>query len=447
MKPTLLIIDDDTPLLKVLQEYFKEDYEVHTASEGPTGIALYEKILPMAVILDLRMPVIGGMDVLEAIRALDPNIPIIILTAYGEIEEAVKAIQAGARQFLVKPVDLHSLSALIKQNIEKTRIHREYLYLKEKSDESTDKIILPPAIWKKIHLLSMNPDTTVLITGPTGSGKSMVAKIIHNGSVRKSYSFIDINCAGLSMDLLESELFGHERGAFTDAKSRKTGLMETAHRGTLFLDEIGEMPLSVQSKILSAIESRTFRRIGGTVSIKTDARIIAATNADLFWKMENGQFREDLYYRLNVIPLHLSPLKERKEDIPKLVGLFLGHFADNMNKAIKGFTDEAISMLVNYPWPGNIRELKNIVERAVMVCEQEKITVHHLSRELRKGQVASSADNPPPILLSLEEAEKRQICLTLRHTKYNKAMTARILRVHVSTLSRKIRKYKIGSVS
>jgi len=406
MKPPILIIDDDSSILEALHEYFKADYEVYTASGGREGVSAFNKTLPAAVILDLRMPDMGGMEVLEEIKSADPNVPVIMLTAYT------------------------------------ARLHKNYQYMLGSFNHLREKLILHPHTWNAVNLMSQNPDITVLVTGPTGAGKRVVAELIHRESSRKDAPFVDINCAGLSEGLLESELFGHERGAFTDAKTKKKGLMEIAHGGTLFLDEIGEMPLSVQAKILNAIENKSFRRIGGTENLKVDTRIIAATNADLVSQMKKGRFREDLYYRLNVIPVKLPPLKERKEDIPELTALFLKEFSAKTNKPVQGFTDDAISLLMDYSWPGNIRELKNIIERAVMLCESNRISIHHLPRELRKN-IYNSAPHYETSLMTLEEAQKRQIALTLEYTKNNKSEAARILGIHVSTLARKIKAYNL----
>jgi len=442
MKSPILIIDDDSSILEALHEYFKTDYEVYTASGGREGVSAFNKTLPAAVILDLRMPDMGGMEVLEEIKSADPNVPVIMLTAYGEIEDAVKAIQYGSEHFLTKPVDLQTLNSMLEKSINTARLHKNYQYMLGSFNHLREKLILHPHTWNAVNLMSQNPDITVLITGPTGAGKGVVAELIHRESSRKDAPFVDINCAGLSEGLLESELFGHERGAFTDAKTKKKGLMEIAHGGTLFLDEIGEMPLSVQAKILNAIENKSFRRIGGTENLKVDTRIIAATNADLVSRMKKGRFREDLYYRLNVIPVKLPPLKERKEDIPELTALFLKEFSAKTNKPVQGFTDDAISLLMDYSWPGNIRELKNIIERAVMLCESNRISIHHLPRELRKN-IYNSAPHYETSLMTLEEAQKRQIALTLEYTKNNKSEAARILGIHVSTLARKIKAYNL----
>ncbi len=442
MKSPILIIDDDSSILEALHEYFKTDYEVYTASGGREGVSAFNKTLPAAVILDLRMPDMGGMEVLEEIKSADSNVPVIMLTAYGEIEDAVKAIQYGSEHFLTKPVDLQTLNSMLEKSINTARLHKNYQYMLKSFNHLREKLILHPHTWNAVNLMSQNPDITVLITGPTGAGKRVVAELIHRESSRKDAPFVDINCAGLSEGLLESELFGHERGAFTDAKTKKKGLMEIAHGGTLFLDEIGEMPLSVQAKILNAIENKSFRQIGGTENLKVDTRIIAATNADLVSRIKKGRFREDLYYRLNVIPVKLPPLKERKEDIPELIALFLKEFAAKTNKPVQDFTDDAISLLMDYSWPGNIRELKNIIERAVMLCESNRISIYHLPRELRKN-IYNSAPHYETSLMTLEEAEKRQIALTLEYTKNNKSEAARILGIHVSTLARKIKAYNL----
>lgn len=442
MNPSILLIDDDRSILMALNEYFKETYDVHLASGGREGLSKFQASLPLAVVLDLRMPDMEGMEVLEKIKESDPNIPVIMLTAYGDIETAVKAIKLGADQFLTKPVDLHALDSIIEKAVNNMKLHNNYQVMKDKLDNLNENLFLDPQTLKAVNLMAANPNTTILITGPTGTGKGVIAELIHRQSARAGALFVDINCAGLSEALLESELFGHERGAFTDAKSTKKGLMEVADGGTLFLDEIGEMPMPTQAKILKAIETKTFRRIGGTQTLSVDTRITAATNSQLLEKIKNGDFREDLYYRLHVIPIKLPPLKERREDIPDFASFFLEEFNVKLNKSIPGFTDEAISLLVGYFWPGNIRELKNVIERAVMLCESDRIGAFHLPKELRRN-ISGSGNINKPQLLTIEESEKRQIIDTLNHTKNNKAKAARILGIHVSTLARKIKGYGI----
>jgi len=442
LKPPILIIDDDISVLTTLSAYLRVDYEVYTASDGNEGLSVFQEALPVAVILDMRMPGMRGLEVLEKIKSIEPNTYIIILTAYGTIEDAVEAIKVGADQFLTKPVDAKALDVILKKAVKTEKIQKKYMLLLEKTINQEDKYILDAQTHKALEIMAKNPDTTVLILGPTGSGKGLLAKHIHEKSSRRDQSFLEINCAGLSENLLESELFGHERGAFTDAKTMKKGLMEVADGGTLFLDEIGEMPLSIQAKVLTALETKIFRRVGGTKNIEVDVRIIAATSANILEKMREGKFREDLYYRLNILPITVPPLVNRKTDILNLTTLFLNEFAGKMNKTIKGLTKDAISLLVNYAWPGNIRELKNVIERATILCEENYITVSHLPAELRKRTYTSDPTETMK-LAPIEEVVKQHITAVLAHTKGNKAAAARILKMDYKTLMRKIKKYRI----
>jgi len=442
LKPPILIIDDDISVLTTLSAYLRVDYEVYTASDGNEGLSVFQEALPVAVILDMRMPGMRGLEVLKKIKSIEPNTYIIILTAYGTIEDAVEAIKVGADQFLTKPVDAKALDVILKKAVKTEKIQKKYMLLLEKTINQEDKYILDAQTHKALEIMAKNPDTTVLILGPTGSGKGLLAKHIHEKSSRRDQSFLEINCAGLSENLLESELFGHERGAFTDAKTVKKGLMEVADGGTLFLDEIGEMPLSIQAKVLTALETKIFRRVGGTKNIEVDVRIIAATSANILEKMREGKFREDLYYRLNILPITVPPLVNRKTDILNLTTLFLNEFAGKMNKTIKGLTKDAISLLVNYAWPGNIRELKNVIERATILCEENYITVSHLPAELRKRTYTSDPTETMK-LAPIEEVVKQHITAVLAHTKGNKAAAARILKMDYKTLMRKIKKYRI----
>jgi len=288
--------------------------------------------------------------------------------------------------------------------------------------------------------MASNADTTALITGPTGAGKGEVAEFIHSMSKRADSSFLDLNCAGLSASLLEPELFGHEQGAFTDARQMKKGLMEVSDGGTLFFDEIAEMPLSVQAKVLKVIETKTFRRMGGTVNLSSDVRIIAATNSDLMKKVEEGSFRRDLYYRLNILPIELKPLSERKSEIQELAMMFLGEFSSKTNKDIAGFSQDAMDLLMSSQWPGNIRELRNVIERAVILCRDKKITAKYLPQELKYQEPASSSFAESRAM-TLKDLEKMHILRTLEMTNNNKAQAARILDIDVTTLNRKLKRY------
>ena len=442
MKPVLLIIDDEGTLLDVLQRRFESRYDVQVAESGAKGLALLQNTMPAVILLDLRMPDMDGIEVLKRIKEQDPAIPVVLFSAYAEVDIAVQAMKLGADHFLSKPVQLQALEVIFERAIQNADLHKKYERLQKKFADLSERLILDRKTMEAISVMAASPDTTVLITGPTGVGKSVVAELIHRQSARHEGPFIEINCAGLSEELLDSELFGHERGAFTDAKTTKYGLMELANRGTLFLDEIGEMPLAIQAKVLTAFETKRFRRLGGTKNLDVDTRIIAATNSDLQARLRAGKFREDLYYRLNVLPIALRPLSERRDDIPKLAYLFLQEFATKMNKPVAGFADDALARLVDYSWPGNIREIKNVVERACILCDGALINVHHLPGFVNHAPepVRGGHDMHP---MTIEEAERGLIARTLAHTHQNKAAAARILGINISTLSRKMRRYQV----
>ncbi len=385
---TLLIIDDEKGLLEVLNVVFrKEGYEVKTATSGAEGLDILNSKSVDLVITDIRMPHISGMEVLRYVKENQPEIPVIVITAYGSIAQAVEALKAGALDYIVKPFDVEELKILVDRGLERKHLEQENILLKKdlKEKYKFENMIGKSRLMQEIYLLIdkvAGTDSTVLVTGESGTGKEMAARAIHSLSRRKDKPFVTINCAALPENLLESELFGHTKGSFTGAISDKKGMFEVAHKGTLFLDEIGEMSPWTQVKLLRALQERKIRRVGGTEEIPVDVRVIAATNQDLKKRIEEGKFREDLYYRLNVISFEMPPLRSRVEDIPLLTQHFLQKYCQQMGKKMKRLAPEVVGIFEQYPWPGNIRELENVIERIVAIEDRETITPACLPPEM-----------------------------------------------------------------
>lgn len=385
---TLLIIDDEKGLLEVLNVVFrKEGYEVRTATSGAEGLDILNSKAIDLVITDIRMPHISGMEVLKYVKENQPEIPVIVITAYGSIAQAVEALKAGALDYIVKPFDVEELKILVARGLERKHLEQENILLKKdlKEKYKFENMIGKSRLMQEIYLLIdkvAGTDSTVLVTGESGTGKEMAARAIHSLSRRKDKPFVTINCAALPENLLESELFGHTKGSFTGAISDKKGMFEVAHKGTLFLDEIGEMSPWTQVKLLRALQERKIRRVGGTEEIPVDVRVIAATNQDLKKRIEEGKFREDLYYRLNVISFEMPPLRSRVEDIPLLTQHFLQKYCQQMGKKMKRLAPEVVGIFEQYPWPGNIRELENVIERIVAIEDRETITPACLPPEM-----------------------------------------------------------------
>ncbi|MDI6698223.1 MAG: sigma-54 dependent transcriptional regulator [Candidatus Saccharicenans sp.] len=385
---TLLIIDDEKGLLEVLNVVFrKEGYEVKTATSGAEGLDILNNRAVDLVITDIRMPHISGMEVLRYVKENHPEIPVIVITAYGSIAQAVEALKAGALDYIVKPFDVEELKILVARGLERKHLEQENILLKKdlKEKYKFDNMIGKSRLMQEIYLLIdkvAGTDSTVLVTGESGTGKEMAARAIHSLSRRKDKPFVTINCAALPENLLESELFGHTKGSFTGAISDKKGMFEVAHKGTLFLDEIGEMSPWTQVKLLRALQERKIRRVGGTEEIQVDVRVIAATNQDLKKRIEEGKFREDLYYRLNVISFEMPPLRSRVEDLPLLTHHFLQKYCQQMGKKMKRLAPEVVGIFEQYPWPGNIRELENVIERIVAIEDRETITPACLPPEM-----------------------------------------------------------------
>lgn len=442
MKFTLLIIDDEKNIREGLAANFElEGYNVKTAADGEEGLALIRNGDIDLVITDLRMPGLSGEDVLKTVTAEQSGIPVIILTGHGSIDAAVNAMRHGAYNFLTKPLNLDQLGLIVKRALENRELSIKHNQLQAELEGNAvfgRMIGSSPAMQKVQSLIKKVADSkaSVLITGESGVGKELVADAIHNLSSRKEKSFIKVHCAALNETLLESELFGHEKGAFTGADKLQRGRFELADQGSIFLDEIGEINKNVQIKILRVLQEHKFERVGGEETIDADVRVIAATNRNLEDEVKNGNFREDLYYRLNVIHIQVPPLRERKEDIPLLIAAFLEEFNKENGKNIKGLDNRAKAAMYKYDWPGNIRELRNCMESAVIMCSEEEISVEDLPPTVSGSSKEASISIP--VGITLDEAEKIIITENLAVNKNNKSKTADILGIGRKTLQRKI---------
>ncbi len=448
--PNLLIIDDDSMLAQLLRAHFtSQNWDVAEAQSGKLGVELAESLAPDIILLDMRLPDVNGLDVLRQLK--DQNCPasIIIMTGWGTIANAVDTIKLGAEQYLTKPINLVELQTLLDRVVETRKLRIENLYYQQRMDHTI--VGASTEIWKLLHMIDLmaeNADTTVLLVGESGTGKELVAREIHRRSARRERPFLDINCAALSETLLESEMFGHERGAFTDARSRKPGLLEVADGGTVFLDEISEMPLAVQPKLLRILESRTFKRLGGTRDIRVNVRVIAATNRDMARAVKDGRFRDDLYYRLKVFPVDIPPLRERRGDVPILANHFVEHYNAALKKSVKGFTSEAMGLLQQHSWPGNVRELKNIVERAMVLARNSVMDAGLLPKEFgrgpaREGEAFSAPGKGTSKVRTLANLERDYILEVLRSHDGNRTVAARLLGIARSTLLEKLKKFGI----
>jgi DNA-binding NtrC family response regulator len=445
MKLTVLVADDEKNIREGLREALRLDgYEVLLAADGREAMETVNRGDIDLIITDLKMPRLSGEELLKNVAAQFPTVPVIILTGHGTIESAVQAMHDGAYDFLTKPVNLDRLSLLVKRALSSRELAVQNKAMQEELERRSGfaSIIGRSAEMKQVFEMvrQVAPSrSSVLITGESGSGKEMIAEALHYNSPRKDKSFIKLHCAALTESLLESELFGHEKGAFTGAIARKRGRFELAHLGTLFLDEIGEINQNVQIKLLRVLEEKKFERVGGEETIEVDVRLIAATNRDLKEAITRGVFREDLYYRLNVVNIHIPPLRERKEDIPLLVAAFLKEFSQENAKPIEGIDPKARLALYNYSWPGNVRQLRNSVESAVVLCKGATITLEDLPPNIRGESGVDSLRLP--LGTSLTDVEKEVIRSTLAREGGNKSRTAEILGIGRKTLHRKIEEY------
>lgn len=451
----ILIVDDEAFIRENLERLIAEDGYRPISTESPEDairIVAEEEI--SLVLLDLNLGSSSGLDVLRAMREADPEILVIIITGYGTVESAVEALKIGAYDYIKKPFKADAIHLIVRLALETQKLRRQVKLLSRDSD-GINMVGNSPSllqIFQQIREVAKHETATVLITGDSGTGKELVAQAIHNLSPRSGHPFIEINCGSLPFNLLETELFGHERGAFTDAKNRKVGLFEEADGGSLFLDEIGEMDVSLQVKLLRVLEDRKIRRLGGNRNIDINVRIIAATNADLKGALERKEFREDLYYRLNVFPIHIPPLRDRREDIPILLETFLQRFSKEFNKSMRGFSREALDLVMRYHWPGNVRELRNVVERICIMHNVEMILPAQLPREIwgesPQSEMPFNYEIPPEgIVLDdvVGQVEKELVEKAFRLTGGNVAKTARILNVPRGTLRYKLEKYHLTS--
>lgn len=388
----ILIIDDEKGILDLLGVVFeKEGYSVETSQSARRALDLIDKNDFDLVLTDIKLPQMSGMDILKHVKEIRPDVPVVMITAYGTISQAVEAFKVGATDYIVKPFDMDELKIIVAQSLEKRRLKQENISLKKELSEKyslANMIGKNPEMQKMYSLIEKisDSDSTILVRGESGTGKEIVARAIHYYSRRKEMPFVSINCGALPENLLESELFGHVKGSFTGAISNKKGLFEVAETGSLFLDEVGEMSPVIQVKLLRSLQERKIRRVGGTGEIPIDVRIIAATNQDLKKKISEGLFREDLFYRLNVISFEIPPLRKRKDDLPLLINHFLKHYCEKRGGKLKRLAPEVINVFEAYSWPGNVRELENVIERIVAIEERETITVGSLPEELAAPQ-------------------------------------------------------------
>ena len=443
----ILVVDDERNIRTLCSRVLAGDQiEVHGVGTGKEGLQTADEVSPDLVLLDLRLPDMDGIEVLRALKARHVETAVIIITGFGQIQSAVEAMKAGATDYLEKPFEhLDKLKLAVARALEEVRARREIqrLHRLQEKEYRVDQLIGDSEVTRRLRdligKLARSEAATILIHGESGTGKELVARGLHYESARRDFRFMEVNCAAITETLFESELFGHEKGAFTDAKAAKKGLMELADRGTLFLDEVSEMSLNSQAKFLRVLQERVLRRVGGTRDIKVDLRIIAATNRPLEMRVKDGQFREDLFYRLNVIPILIPPLRERRDDIMPLARHFVLDANTRFHKSIKGFTPEAERLMANYQWPGNVREVRNLIERLVILGSSDSIEPQHLpvqfAAQARQPVVTESSGDEPRTLAEVERAYIGQI---MQRVESNKSKAAKILGISRQTLRKKL---------
>ena len=443
--PTILIVDDERNTREGLQRALQDRYEVLLAEDSQKALQLLESRTVDVLLTDLKMPGIDGMSLLRRAMAL-PQPPVcIMMTAYGSIENAVQAMQAGAYHYVTKPVNLDELELVLQRALKSRRIEAENINLRKQLDQKfgLENIIGESAAMRQVFetVQQVAPTrTTVLITGETGTGKELIAKAVHNLSPRKNGAFVAVHAAALPSTLLESELFGHEKGAFTGAVERRIGRFELADQGTLFLDEIGELEPLMQVKLLRVLEEHAFERVGGAKTLQVDVRLIAATNRNLKKLVNEGKFRDDLFYRLSVVAVDLPPLRERREDIPLLVKAFLDELSRENSKPVREVTPEALNLLLAYDWPGNVRELRNVIEQMVVLARAERLTVRDVPPQVRGGADLTKI-SVVRTGMTVEEAERQLIVQALKETGGNRTQAARKIGISRRTLHRKLKQY------
>ncbi|MGM0578995.1 MAG: sigma-54-dependent transcriptional regulator [Myxococcota bacterium] len=453
----VLVCDDEELIRWSLMEHLtSEGYLVEEAVDGEDALDKVVRATPDAILLDLNMPKMGGLEALRKVREMDVQAPVLVITAHGAVDSAVEATRLGATAYLSKPFDLREVTLQLEKSIQQHHLAQEVRHLRDRQREGYGKLIgQSPAMQRVFDMLARLEDVdapTVMLQGESGTGKDLVAQTIHNQGPRKDSPFMEIDCASLPEQLIESQLFGHEKGAFTDARQTKRGLFEVARGGTIFLDEIAEMNPGTQAKLLRALENRRFKRVGGLMDLTLDASVIAATNRDLKQHVQEGKFREDLFFRLSVIVIQVPPLRDRVSDVPLLLDHFLDHFNKRLGRDMNGISEEALLALQRYDWPGNVRELRNVIERIVILESQaDVIRVDHLPPEIRarSGEFAATAANSSvPFILpedgvDLEDVERSLLIQALDRSGGNQSQAARLLGISRYALRYRMEKYDL----
>ena len=458
-KETILVVDDERLVRWSLQQKLERwGYHVSLAEDGATALARVHLDNPDLITLDVKLPDLTGIEVLSELRKRNVQVPVIVITAFGVVDDAVRSLKLGAYDFIEKPINFEKLENSLRNALEARRLRTEVARTHEiqRSEFSVDRIIGVSdhirEVLELIKKLAASEASTILIQGESGTGKDLVAHAIHYESFRRDRPFYAINCAAIPENLMESELFGHEKGAFTDARTQKKGMFEMADGGTLFLDEISEMNLGMQAKLLRVLEGQSFRRVGGVKNITVDVRVITASNRNLEDAVRTSRFRQDLYFRLAIIPLALLPLREHKVDIPPLLDHFIRHYNQKFHKNIQSLTREAEELLMNYDWPGNVRELRNAIERVMILAEGNRVAAKHLPIRISEGGIlpvpmSERSENGgirlPAGGTSLYEVERELIRQALEQSRGNKTMAAKLLRITRDTLRYKVKKYHL----
>jgi DNA-binding NtrC family response regulator len=458
-KETILVVDDERLVRWSLQQKLEQwGYHVSLAEDGATALGRVQLDNPDLITLDVKLPDMTGIEVLSELRNRNVHVPVIVITAFGVVDDAVRSLKLGAYDFIEKPINFEKLENSLRNALEARRLRTEVARTQEiqRSEFSVDRIVGVSDhlrdIRELIKKVAASEASTILIQGESGTGKDLVAHAIHFESVRRDRPFFAINCAAIPENLMESELFGHEKGAFTDARSQKKGMFEMADGGTLFLDEVSEMTLGMQAKLLRVLEGQSFRRVGGVKNITVDVRVIVASNRNLEEAVRGSKFRQDLYFRLAIIPVTLRPLREHKDDIPALLDHFIQHYNQKFRKNIQGLTKEAEELLLNYDWPGNIRELKNAIERVMILAEGNRVATKYLPIRISEGGVlpvplADGQGNGgiqlPSGGTSLYDVERELIRQALEQSRGNKTTAAKLLRITRDTLRYKVKKYNL----
>jgi DNA-binding NtrC family response regulator len=458
-KETILVVDDERLVRWSLQQKLEQwGYHVSLAEDGATALGRVQLDNPDLITLDVKLPDMTGIEVLSELRNRNVHVPVIVITAFGVVDDAVRSLKLGAYDFIEKPINFEKLENSVRNALETRRLRTEIARTQEiqRNEFSVDRIVGVSEhirdVRELIKKVAASEASTILIQGESGTGKDLVAHAIHYESSRRDRPFFAINCAAIPENLMESELFGHEKGAFTDARSQKKGMFEMADGGTLFLDEVSEMNLGMQAKLLRVLEGQSFRRVGGVKNLNVDVRVIVASNRNLEEAVRASKFRQDLYFRLAIIPVSLHPLREHKEDIPTLLEHFTQHYNQKFRKNIQGLTKEAEELLLNYDWPGNIRELKNAIERVMILAEGNRVAAKYLPIRISEGGVmpiplgeghGNGGVQLPPGGTSLYEVERELIRQALEQSRGNKTIAAKLLRITRDTLRYKVKKYNL----